>query len=433
MAPVSNPEKDTADCDDGTTCGLAASRSRREKKEKVGRKSALEQIKRAKRGEKVKYEVEEMEKVYEEVDEDQYSRMVRDRQDNDWIVDDDGAGYVEDGREIFDEDLEDTSLEKSSKNKPGAKGGDVKNAKKASVSKPNSIKSMFMNSNVKKPAEKNVDLSKDDLLGDILEDLHSEKPVLLTPPPVITLKKKRALGSPMNPFSVQTQTLKESPAASAPKPKHAVIRPPSSDLTSEPAPCLHPQKPKMEEPEEVCDSLDFDEVDFDEPMELGAEQQQEEVTVKVETEPEMKPKTEPEDEVLISGMVGGSCWGKMEEDEVDDSPVDVQVDSSQLPMVEGADGETVFRFYWLDAFEDQFNQPGVVYLFGKVWIESAKAHVSCCVAVKNIERTMYFLPRERKVNLVTGEVTDVPVGIMDVYQEFNSLSEKYRIMKFKSK
>lgn len=38
---------------------------------------------------------------------------------------------------------------------------------------------------------------------------------------------------------------------------------------------------------------------------------------------------------------------------------------------------------------------GVVYLFGKVWIESAKAHVSCCVAVKNIERTMYFLPRER--------------------------------------
>lgn len=37
---------------------------------------------------------------------------------------------------------------------------------------------------------------------------------------------------------------------------------------------------------------------------------------------------------------------------------------------------------------------GVVYLFGKVWIESAKSHVSCCVTVKNIERTMYFLPRE---------------------------------------
>lgn len=43
--------------DDGASCGLAASRSRRERKEKVGRKSALEQIKKAKRGEKVKYEV----------------------------------------------------------------------------------------------------------------------------------------------------------------------------------------------------------------------------------------------------------------------------------------------------------------------------------------------------------------------------------------
>lgn len=35
-----------------------------------------------------------------------------------------------------------------------------------------------------------------------------QKPVLFTPPPVITLKKKKALGSPMNPFSVQTQTPK---------------------------------------------------------------------------------------------------------------------------------------------------------------------------------------------------------------------------------
>lgn len=43
--------------DNGATCGLAVSRSRREKKEKAGRKSALEQLKRAKKGEKVKYEV----------------------------------------------------------------------------------------------------------------------------------------------------------------------------------------------------------------------------------------------------------------------------------------------------------------------------------------------------------------------------------------
>ena len=34
------------------------------------------------------------------------------------------------------------------------------------------------------------------------------------------------------------------------------------------------------------------------------------------------------------------------------------MDSSQLPLVPGPEGELVFRFYWLDAFEDQYNQPG---------------------------------------------------------------------------
>uniref|UniRef100_A0A4W4EWK2 DNA polymerase n=1 Tax=Electrophorus electricus TaxID=8005 RepID=A0A4W4EWK2_ELEEL len=426
MAPVSNPEKDTdsGDYDGADSCGIAVSRSRREKREKVGRRSALEQIRKAKKGEKLKYEVEDIKSVYEEVDEDQYSKMVRERQDDDWIIDDDGTGYVEDGREIFDEDLEEDALEKGPKSKSGGKGGeskDSKNAKKVAVSKPNNIKRMFMNNNVRKPVEKDVDLSKDDLLGDILQDLHSEKAVVFTPPPVKLLKKKKALTSPMNPFSVQLTS----------------VQPPPSDVPSrpvpKPAPSVLQEKPKVEETEQAVDPLEFDEMDFDEPME-----QEEVVSVKAEAEPEpvanvkAEPKTEACSEVLLSGVLGASCWEKMEE-EPEEAPVEVQVDSSQLPMVEGPSGEMVFRFYWLDAFEDQFSQPGVVYLFGKVWIESAQAHVSCCVAVKNIERTMYFLPREHKVNLVTGEETDVPVGMMDIYQEFNSLSEKFKIMKFKSK
>lgn len=446
MAPVSNPEKDVDNPDNGAgeACGLAATRSRREKREKVGRKSALEQLKRAKKGEKVKYELEEFENVYEEVDEEQYSRMVRDRQDDDWIIDDDGMGYVEDGREIFDEELADDALNQKGKGKAGSKAGDSKdkkNVKKVSLAKPNSIKSMFMNSNVKKPVEKDVDLSKDDLLGDILQDLHSEKPAILTPPPVVTLKKKKSIGSPMNPFSVKPQTPKEMLPSPGSKVRSAApVAPAKKPLPQAPKPAPVVKAIKVE-PEEEQEQLEFDEMDFDEPMDVGGGESTE-VELKAEAElkaePEVKPqvkvepKCEPQEAMLISGMTGG--WEKMEENgESSEAPMEVQVDSSQLPLVEGPDGEKVFRFYWLDAFEDQYSQPGVVFLFGKVWIESAKAHVSCCVAVKNIERTMYLLPREHKVNLATGEETDQPVGLMDVYQEFSGISEKLKIMKFKSK
>ncbi|XP_037549936.1 DNA polymerase alpha catalytic subunit-like [Nematolebias whitei] len=439
---------DVQDGDDqGGSGGLAQSRSRREKREKVGRKSALEQLKKAKMGQKIKYEVEELASVYEEVDEVQYSKMVRERQEDDWIIDDDGTGYVEDGREIFDDDLDDDVVEK--KGKGGAKGGDSrKTVKKSVVSKPNTIKSLFMNSNVKRPAEKDVDLSKDDLLGDILQDLHAEKPSALTPPPVVTLKKKKSVASPMNPFSIKPQISKqEPPAATGFKAKG--VRPPPSDPTPRPSTRPRPsvsdgpleeRGTKLEEPTkaEEHDSMALEEVDFDEPMEVDPEEDKHGVKEDAESAPEAvtavqkEPAVKPQDPAPWSSGVGGS-WGQDEESGVCEAPAEVQVDSSQLPLVEDADGEQVFRFYWLDAFEDPYIQPGVVYLFGKVWIESAKFHVSCCVAVKNIERTMYLLPREYKTNPKTGEVSDTPVSMMDVYQEFDQLSEKFRIMKFKSK
>lgn len=47
--------------------------------------------------------------------------------------------------------------------------------------------------------------------------------------------------------------------------------------------------------------------------------------------------------------------------------------------------------------------PGVVWLFGKVWIESAKCFVSCCVTVKNITRKIYLAQREYRCDSRTGQ------------------------------
>lgn len=49
----------------------------------------------------------------------------------------------------------------------------------------------------------------------------------------------------------------------------------------------------------------------------------------------------------------------MGEEEVDLVASEVQVDPNVFPLVNGEDGDQVFRFYWLDAYEDQYNQPGI--------------------------------------------------------------------------
>ena len=49
------------------------------------------------------YQVQEVEELYEEVDEDRYKKIVRDRlNEDDFVVDDNGEGYADDGREEWD-------------------------------------------------------------------------------------------------------------------------------------------------------------------------------------------------------------------------------------------------------------------------------------------------------------------------------------------
>ncbi|XP_004417564.1 PREDICTED: DNA polymerase alpha catalytic subunit-like, partial [Odobenus rosmarus divergens] len=433
MAPVNGEDSVS---DSGT---FVASRSRREKKSKRGRQEALERLKRAKAGEKYKYEVEDFTSVYEEVDEEQYSKLVQARQDDDWIVDDDGIGYVEDGREIFDDDLEDDALDSHEKGKDDkARTKDKRNVKKAVVTKPNNIKSMFIASAGKKTADKAVDLSKDDLLGDILLDLNTEKPQI-TPPPIMIPKRKRSIGASLNPFSVHTSKAIPSGKTASPvsrkEPLLTSVPLKRAEFAGEPLPAL------CIDDKEDSGAMDFEDGDFDEPME-AEEVDVEPVAVKTwhqESEPAEGVNREADPGKGTTSYLGSflpdvSCWDIDQEDDSSFSAQEVQVDSSHLPLVKGTDEEQVFQFYWLDAYEDQYNQPGVVFLFGKVWIESAETHVSCCVMVKNIERTLYFLPREMKIDLNTGKETETVVTMKDVYDEFDEkIAAKYKIMKFKSK
>ena len=111
--------------------------------------------------------------------------------------------------------------------------------------------------------------------------------------------------------------------------------------------------------------------------------------------------------------------------------------SSSLPLVD-VEGESLYRFYWLDAYEDVYKQPGTIYLFGKV-ATSPSTFVSTCVVVREVERLVYFLPRRHRCDPKSGrrlrgegEEGD-EVSFMDVYAEVNKLAGQREILKFKSK
>lgn len=96
-------------------------------------------------------------------------------------------------------------------------------------------------------------------------------------------------------------------------------------------------------------------------------------------------------------LFDSECFSKMLDTEfaTQTSDIEMSVDSGEipLPLTTNANKEEVFRFYWWDAYEDPYKQPGVVYLFGKVFVPSTKTYCSCCLTVKNVPRRIYLLPR----------------------------------------
>ncbi|KJH48177.1 hypothetical protein DICVIV_05747 [Dictyocaulus viviparus] len=92
------------------------------------RRSALEAMKEARRqGRGHRVDLDNLiSNVYEEVDEEEYNEIVRTRQAANFVVDDDGSGYVDHGADIFDDESCDEDDEINNKIKKKDKKGLLK-------------------------------------------------------------------------------------------------------------------------------------------------------------------------------------------------------------------------------------------------------------------------------------------------------------------
>ena len=252
--------------------GIATSRSRRAGgAKKASRAEGLEALKAARAGNKWGQD-EELDNVYDLVDENEYSEMVSNRQNEGWIVEDDGE-YVEDGREIFDEEMGDESAghrstkgaDKKAKKGPNRRKADANATSEdsSSSSAGKNIKNMLLNmgSGAKRKPKAEADLQNDETLKELLGQVGSS----LGKPESKRLKSTAQNGSGAhsqsgphhNPFAVRPSStglkkIVKKPETPTYQPK-AREEPSELDVT----------------PSQAIEDDDFSEDIFDEPMEVA--------------------------------------------------------------------------------------------------------------------------------------------------------------------
>jgi DNA polymerase alpha subunit A len=437
--------------------------------------------------------VKEVENVYDVVDEDTYSKKVNDRLRDDWIVDD-GTGYCETGHEVFDDDIldeDDSRGRKKESRKSNKKDKPSKEEKESQKAGFLSVRDMLSNMPVKrKRAEMGesstasaASVEGDDILGDLLQELNEvKKPKTSLPSGKSLLERTLAteklissgrIQEEKKPFMSQKVTIKRKFQVFQVKtepidPEDSIAEDHKSFYSSRSSTSAAPVAPTETE---LIDDFSDDFMDI-------ADQVDENVDNTVGQSILNSVKDEPKEQEFqlleVEDFENYRQVGVKEEPVVeDDNKVDFMLsgNSDEPNVLEFYcvlafiiySGQKVIlvvlfqimNFYWFDMYEEPKN-PGFIYVFGKIKVKGpGNVYNSCCVILKNVERCLYCLPREKVPlvyqkmhslkHLITLIITlplhyfqkknsTVDVEFMDVYEEFETkIVPKYKLNAFKTK
>ncbi|CAI7595452.1 unnamed protein product [Penicillium bialowiezense] len=399
------------------------------------------------------YEVEDQGDIYDEVDDDGYKKVIRNRLDqDDFVVDDNGAGYADDGREVWNEQTaeyaSDDSDELPARGKAAKRKREEEQQRKQKMN--NGISKYFNQGQAAAaaPKPKPVASAEDDafmadLLGEVDTNVVSRhaptrnivksearrKVRVLSPPLSEKRRREKARvpdendmpSSPMKDQVLHSDDLDDGPL---PMPDDDV--PMSDILPSSPiSKAVERKNTAIIKPEEFED----DDIDLMDVAEVTGDS-----GVKAETinmtgrrpPPKIKPEAVPEpassSPVKSMPQVMDASWNDVRNKlNVLSSPAPEMRSFGKLSAQDVVEEDGSLRLFWLDYTEVN----GSLCLFGKVKNKKDGSYTSAFVKVDNILRKLYFLPREYRHK--HGRATEEEVGMEDVYSEVDGMMSRLKV------
>ncbi|KAL5598797.1 hypothetical protein BROUX41_003870 [Berkeleyomyces rouxiae] len=451
----------------------------------AARRAKLEQLRASRAaGKKVTLDVGQIDSFYEEVDETEYKKIVRDRlNQDDFVVDDNGEGYADDGREEWDREQpqygssdEDEALERGRPKTSKKKRAEEQAKQDANAQ---DITNFFNKGGMSRPKTKVVKTKEEeDFMESLLCEIDTTAPEPMSSPrqkkrvrsPVPELRKVRVQSPPTNPglddarplvkrtkiLDERAVSMSSPPLLPMPTPRHLDndFDDDYNDLPDIPDDLDIAQSDQIMAPSSPAAKVALrkqikreadsdDEGDLLEVSHAG--------TVKARSvnlsgtrpappkpviKPILKPAAATTGPKIFSSSpvkadtahVDASAWNNLT------SKLDVESSAAPEPRIVGKanpsdvqldDGS--FNFFWTDYTE----LSGALHLFGKVYNKKTKQYISCYVKLQGVMRMLFFLPRKTRV--IDGHETDEKVGHQDVYQEIDSHMTRMGVDMFKTK
>ncbi|KAI1168035.1 hypothetical protein F5B18DRAFT_599984 [Nemania serpens] len=401
------------------------------------------------------YELAEERSLYEEVDENEYKKIVRGRlNQDDFVVDDNGEGYVDDGREDWDQaqpyysesedDIAAGPRDRKSNKRKREEDLAKRDANDRDISE-------FFNKGQTAPQPKTKVIKTEDddrFLANLLGEVGANVPTVVarrpkrqrSPEP----RRARVLSPVRSTRQPAAKKARSSPVAPPPAPladydhdddlilsmEDDIVLQTNDDVMTDPMPVPSSPITKAVARKAQLKAQLADEED-EEMMEVAHAGAINTASVNLSASRPIKKlvKPDPYPSPATSSPskapevdVDASSWNQLTDN------LNVVGDSApqayslgKMDYRDAVEEDGSLNMFWTDYTEVN----GSLCLFGKVQNKKTGAYASCFVKVDNILRNLFFLPRQYRRR--DGRDTNEEVGMMDVYSEVDEIMTKMNV------